>query len=90
MKLNEIIYALRCCSIYRNKEEDCENCPYSHLESDAGCVNELIKDTLDYLENHTPKQIFNELDIYMRDFSTGDIDSKTFIKAIDDIKKKYE
>ena len=89
MKLDEIIQALRCCSVHRNKEENCDNCFYSHKESDTGCVNELIEDTLDYLENHNPEQIFNELDIYMRDFSTGDIDSKTFLKAIDNIKRKY-
>lgn len=88
MKLDEIIHALRCCSVRRNKEENCDNCFYSHRESDTGCVNELLEDTLNYLENHNPEQIFNELDIYMRDFSTGDIDLGAFLRVIDSIKEK--
>lgn len=89
MRLNDIVQALRCCSVHRNKDENCDNCPYVHRATDTGCVNELIEDVLSYLESHNSEQIFNELDIYMRDFSTGDIDSKMFLKAIDNIRKKH-
>lgn len=33
--------------------------------------------------------IFNELAIYERDFSTGDIDGVALIKAIDELRDKY-
>lgn len=85
--LDIITTGLRCCSI--NRGEDCDNCPYLKCGTTTGCVNLLIEDTLSYLESHNIEQVFAEIDTYLKDFSTGDIDSKTLIKALDDMKEKW-
>ena len=35
------------------------------------------------------KQIFDEIEVYEKDFSTGDIDGHWFVHAIDKMRKKY-
>lgn len=85
--LDIITKGLRCCSI--NRGEDCDNCPYLKRGTTTGCVNLLIEDTLSYLESHDFAKFFAEIDTYLKDFSTGDIDSKTLIKALDDMKERW-
>lgn len=85
--INQIIKALRCCSI--NRGEDCDNCPYLRKGTTTGCVNLLIEDALSYLESHNVEQIFTELDSYLKDFSTGDIDSPALLGAIDRLKERW-
>lgn len=85
--LNQITNGLRCCSI--NRGEDCDNCPYLKRGTTTGCVNVLIEDTLDYLESHNIEQIFVELDSYLKDYSTGDIDNATLLKIIDKLKERW-
>lgn len=85
--IDQITNGLRCCSI--NRGEDCDNCPYLKRGTTTGCVNMLIEDTLSYLESHNIEQFFAEIDTYLKDFSTGDIDSNAFIKALDDMKERW-
>lgn len=85
--INQITKGLRCCSI--NRGEDCDNCPYLRKGTTTGCVNLLIEDTLSYLESHNIEQVFAEIDTYLKDFSTGDIDSTALLGAIDRLKERW-
>ena len=49
----------------------------------------LIEDTLSYLEDHNIAQLFAEIDTYLKDFSTGDIDSTALLGAIDRLKERW-
>ena len=85
--IDQISIGLRCCSI--NRGEDCDNCPYLKRGTTTGCVNLLIEDTLSYLESHNVEQFFTELDAYLKDYSTGDIDSIALLGAIDRLKERW-
>lgn len=85
--LDQITKGLRCCSI--NRGEDCDNCPYLKRGTTTGCVNLLIEDTLNYLESRNIEQFVTELDSYLKDYSTGDIDNATLLKIIDKLKERW-
>lgn len=40
-------------------------------------------------ENNNIEQIFIELDSYLKDYSTGDIDNATLLKIIDKLKERW-